>query len=187
MCVLVLGLCGCLPDTTTDAGVPFDFQLQDDLGVMKDLSGVDLAPGCYAFNETTCLAMPCAADYCFNCACKSVYRGCRPVNAKTLDCQKLGCTTKCCRAQNECGDGGLSCLQPGANVTQCQLTVDCGEGRICDNQQCRPRTCAEVCPANFECAAGATICSRRSCNVDSDCPQRVCVFGFCYDSLGFCR
>ncbi len=81
----------------------------------------------------------------------------------------------------------LSCLLPGANVTQCALTLDCGEGRICDNQQCRQRTCAEICPANFECAPGATICSRRSCNADSDCPQRVCVLGACYDSLGFCR
>jgi hypothetical protein len=103
---------------------------------------------------------------------------------------------KPCTEDKHCANSGIpnaicgraACVCDPTCVPGCALTADCREGELCDpNHHCRVRTCAEGCTVNFECLPGAKSCSRKPCKSDGDCPQKMCVLGFCHNGLGTCE
>ena len=78
-------------------------------------------------------------------------------------------------------------------VPGCTVETMCAVGQICAaSHHCVPRPCVldADCPQFFACY-GATSstsggCSRRVCDMDTDCLGGFCVNRLCYDKLGTC-
>jgi hypothetical protein len=156
--------------------------------------------GCRPPNTThyQCPALGCASPQCCRTQKECTNNGlvCSPPDRSVPQCGICMPAPNPCTEDKHCANSGIAnaicgnapCVCDQTCVAGCALTSDCREGEICDpNHHCRVRTCAEACTVNFECAPGAKDCSRKPCTSDTQCPQKMCVLGFCYNGLGTCE
>ncbi len=90
--------------------------------------------------------------------------------------------------------GPCYCSAVAQCIPACLGSADCAEGETCAiTGHCVAAPCEDDadCPLHFHCAAegpmSETVCVRRTCTADAQCPGGFCVVGLCYDTLGHCE
>lgn len=149
--------------------------------------------------EVSCPLLGCPQLLCCNdeadCTSSSLIcvppdsrAGCGACNPESGNCQTdsecIG-TQICEPVPCACSGGSKRCT-PG-----CSTNTDCPDGESCNssNHRCEAKLCNTVtdCPVSFACLSG--VCSRKTCNLDTDCSSRggsSCVKSFCYSGQGQC-
>lgn len=184
-------------DTSTlDAPETTGLDVTPNDGVADDTSPGDVS----SFDSTGELGQPCRTSndcksrsgaYCLTpgttvCGiCRTPQSPCQThTDCASIDnsyvCDSLRAQTGC----PYCNGPAAECVPPCAKDSECTLNASC------QNELCTRVHCANdaSCPSQHVCKNPGVdgTCARRSCAVDGDCPDGVCVNGGCYPSYGTC-
>lgn len=141
-----------------------------------------------------CLPASCVTDD-YECAADRVCDEGAP-GADIHGCRIRACSEGTeCSPERTCDPGAAGVDQYGCRERFCEGEgYKCAEGYVCepahqdaDKKGCRKILCTEgaECPVNMDCPESGH-CTRRSCEVDSECECGACVLGHCHERLFYC-